>query len=102
MNILPAREFPGDLIGEGRGKRVFSGLDHHFNLDPSVDLGEAAHTERGLLLVLENDLRPQVRGMGRDKGLAFPAKRQGQCAGGEPDPILQGVIQIHRDSPLAV
>ena len=54
-----------------------------------------------MLLVLEDYLRPKVRGVRRDKGLAFPSERKGKGAGGELDLVFQGVIEIHGFSPLA-
>ena len=89
------------MIGKRCGKGILPGLDHHLDLDPPVDLGEAVHTERGLPLIFKDYLRPQVAGVRRHERLAFPTERQGQRAGGEPNPIFQDVIQIHWFSPLA-
>ena len=67
----------------------------------AVNLGQAARAEAGLPLVFKDDARPQVAGVRRDKGLAFPAEGQGQRTGGEADSFFQGVIEIHPVSPSA-
>lgn len=68
----------------------------------AVDLGETVRAECGLPLVFKDDLRPQVAGVRRDKGLTLPTQRQGKSAGRGFCLLFQSVIQIHRDSPLVV
>ena len=88
----------GNLIGKRCGKGILPGLDHHLDLDPPVELGEAVRAERRRPLPFKDNPGPQMRSVGRNEWFPLPSERKGKDAGGGPSFVFQGVIQIHRRS----